>query len=129
MVKKKLQDENISLKTEVNKRRNVGDHFISLRKIILVEQEILNDVKVECFVEVQKMSDIIKSLEKNIHISNLLEYGFLVDKDWGNKWMEKYGEECSSLSSDYQILWYQITHFGHQWMPRHCFKFWIKRQA
>ena len=66
LAKKKIQDEIISLKIEVKKRKKVDDHLILLRESILVEQELLHDSKVECFAEVRKMEDIIKALEKHL---------------------------------------------------------------
>ena len=50
----------------MKKWKKVDDHLIPLRESILVEQELLHDSKVECFVEVQKMADIIKALEKHL---------------------------------------------------------------
>ena len=63
--KRKLQDEIANLKTKMKKRKMVDHHLIPLKEIILVEQELLHDAKVECFGEVEKMEDIIKDLENH----------------------------------------------------------------
>ena len=46
--------------------RKVYDHIIPLKENILEEQEQLHDVKVESFVEIQKMEDTIKDLERHL---------------------------------------------------------------
>ena len=67
--KRKLQDEITNLETKMKKRKKVDDHLTPLKERILIEQELLNDAKVECFAEVQKIEDIIKTLEK--HVENV----------------------------------------------------------
>ena len=62
----KLKDEIIGLKEEITKRRKVDDHLIPLKENILEEQEQLHDVKVECFIEIQKMVDTMKDLERHL---------------------------------------------------------------
>jgi hypothetical protein len=66
----------------VKKRKKVDDHLILLKEIILVEQENLHDSKVECFVEVQKMEDIIKDLEK--HLENASQVYLNTKSLWMN---------------------------------------------
>ena len=61
--KSKLQSAIISLRVEVNKRRKVECETILLRATILEQQEKLYDVKMECFNEVKKMTDKVKSIE------------------------------------------------------------------
>ena len=65
----KLEEESINLKVEVKKKRKVDDHLNSLKYIILIEQEILHDAKTKCFVEVQKMVDMLKALEKHLEVA------------------------------------------------------------
>ena len=65
-----LKDEFISLREEMKKRRKVDDHLVSLKENILEQQEQLHDVKVERFIEVKKIKNKIKDLEKNIEISS-----------------------------------------------------------
>ena len=48
----KLKDEIISLKEEMNKRRNVECEMTPLKGSILEQQEHLHDVKMECFTEI-----------------------------------------------------------------------------
>ena len=64
----KLKDRIISLRDEMNKRRKVENYMISLKENILEQQEKLHDVKVECFNEIQKMDEKVKSLEKHLNI-------------------------------------------------------------
>jgi glutamate mutase epsilon subunit len=52
----------------MKKRRKVDDNFVSLKENILEQQEQLHDVKVECFIEIQKMVDKVKYLEKHLEI-------------------------------------------------------------
>ena len=47
-------------------RRKVEDNLIPLKEKILEQQEQLHDVKVECFIEIQKMEEKVKSLEKHL---------------------------------------------------------------
>ena len=42
--------------------------MILLKENILEQQEKLHDVKVECFTEIQKMDEKLKSLEKHLEI-------------------------------------------------------------
>ena len=42
--------------------------MIPLKENILEQQEKLHDVKVECFMEIQKMAEKVKSLEKHLEI-------------------------------------------------------------
>ena len=65
---KKLEEENINLKDEMNKKRKVDDHLNSLKESIFIEQELLHDAKIECFAEVQKMVDMLKALEKHLEV-------------------------------------------------------------
>jgi hypothetical protein len=60
----KLKDEIISLWEEMKKRRKVENSMILLKENILEQQEKLHGVKVECFMEIQKMEEKVKSLEK-----------------------------------------------------------------
>lgn len=52
----------------MKKRRMVDDNLVPLKENILEKQEQLHEVKVECFIEVQKMEEKVKSLEKNLEI-------------------------------------------------------------
>ena len=63
-----LKDEIISLWEEMKQRRKVEYGMILLKKNILEQQEQLHDVKVECFIEIQKMVEKVKSLEKHLEI-------------------------------------------------------------
>ena len=42
--------------------------MISLKENILEQQEKLHDVKVECFTEIQKLAEKVKSIEKHLEI-------------------------------------------------------------
>ena len=53
----KLKDEVISLRAEMPKMRKVEDETTLLRDTILVQQEKLYDIKMECFDKVKKMDD------------------------------------------------------------------------
>ena len=64
--KSKLEREIISLRVEVNKRRKVECETTPLRATILEQQEKIFDVKMECFNEVKKMTDKVKSIEKHL---------------------------------------------------------------
>ena len=64
----KLKDEISSLREEMKKRRKVEDNIILLKEKILEQQEKLHDVKVECFIEIQKMEEKVKGLEKHLEI-------------------------------------------------------------
>ena len=64
----KLKDELISLREEMKKRRKVDDNLVPLIENIVEQQEKLNDVKLECFTEIQKMSENVKALEKHLEI-------------------------------------------------------------
>ena len=44
------------------------DNIILLKENIIKQQEQLQDVKVECFTEIQKMEEKIKALEKHLEI-------------------------------------------------------------
>jgi vacuolar-type H+-ATPase subunit I/STV1 len=52
----------------MNKRRKVDNNMILLKENILEQREKLHDVKVECFTEIQKMAEKVKSLEKHLEI-------------------------------------------------------------
>ena len=52
----------------MNKRIKVEDNIIPLKENILEQQELLHDVKVECFMEIQKMAEKVKALEKHLEI-------------------------------------------------------------
>ena len=64
----KLRDEIISLKEEINKRSKVECDMTALKMSILEQQERLDDVKMECFIAIQKMADKMKSVEKHLEI-------------------------------------------------------------
>ena len=66
--KSKLQSEIISLREKVNKRRKVECETTPLRATILEQQEKLYDVKMECFNEVKKMTNKVKSIKKHLEI-------------------------------------------------------------
>ena len=67
--KNKLQSEIISLRAEVNKRIKEECETTLLWAIILEQEEKLFDVKIECFNEVKKMTNKVKSIEK--HLENV----------------------------------------------------------
>ena len=52
----------------MKKRKKVEDNLILLKENILEKQEQLHDVKVECFIEIQKMEEKVKDLEKHFEI-------------------------------------------------------------
>ena len=52
----------------MHKRRKVEDETTPLRATILVQQEKLYDIKMECFDKVMKMVDKVKMIEKNLNI-------------------------------------------------------------
>ena len=52
----------------MKKRGKVKNNLIPLKKNILDQQEKLHDVQVECFTEIQKMVEKVKSLEKQLEI-------------------------------------------------------------
>ena len=54
----------------MNKKRKVDEHLNLLKESILIEQELLHDAKIECFVEIQKMVDMLKSLEKHLEVAS-----------------------------------------------------------
>ena len=56
----------MNLKANMKTRRKVGDHMSPLKESIMMEQELLHDAKIEWFVEVQKMSDVLKDLGKHL---------------------------------------------------------------
>ena len=56
------------LREEMHKRRKVEDETIPLRATILVQQEKLYDIKMECFDKVKKMADKVKMIKKHLDI-------------------------------------------------------------
>ena len=48
----------------------MDDHLNSLKESILIEHEFLNDVEIECFVEVQKMVVMLKYMEKHLEVAS-----------------------------------------------------------
>ena len=64
----KLKDEIIRLKEEMRKRRKVECDMTPFKASILEKQERLHDVKIECFTQIQKMVDKMKSVEKHLKI-------------------------------------------------------------
>ena len=52
----------------MHKRRKVEDETTPLRATILVQQEKLYDIRMECFEKVKKMDDKVKMIEKNLNI-------------------------------------------------------------
>ena len=64
----RLNVEIISLREEIKKMRKVENNLIPLKENILEQQEKLHDVKVECFIEIQKMAEKVKALEKHLEI-------------------------------------------------------------
>ena len=66
----RLKDELISLREEMKKRRKVYCHLVPLKENILEQQEQLHDVRVECFIQIQKMEDKVKALEKHLEIAS-----------------------------------------------------------
>ena len=52
----------------MNKRRKVECDMTPLKENILEQWEKLHDVKMECFIEIQKMADKVKVLEKHLDI-------------------------------------------------------------
>jgi hypothetical protein len=67
---KKLLEENINLKVEMKKKRKVDDHLTRLKESIMMEHELLHDAKVECFIRVQNMEDVLKDLEKHMETTS-----------------------------------------------------------
>ena len=62
----KLKDEIISLKEEMNKMRKVECDMTLLKGSILEQQEQLHDIKMECFMDIQKMDEKVKMVEKHL---------------------------------------------------------------
>ena len=52
----------------MNKWRKVENDMIPLKENILEQQEQLHDVKVECFIEIQKMVEKVKALQNHLEI-------------------------------------------------------------
>jgi hypothetical protein len=67
---KKLEEENINLKAEMNKKWKVDAHLNSLKERSLTEQDLLHDAKTKCFAKVQKMVDMLKALEKHLQVAS-----------------------------------------------------------
>ena len=63
-----LKDEIICLKAEMSKRRKVECDITPLQGSIIEQEEKLHDVKMECFVEIKKMANKVKMVEKHIEI-------------------------------------------------------------
>ena len=64
----RLKDQVLNLKVEIKKRRKVEDGTTPLRASILDQQAKLFDIKMECFHEIKKMIDKVKSIEKHLEI-------------------------------------------------------------
>ena len=64
----RLKDEVLSLKEEIKKRRKVEDGTTPLRATILDQQAKLFDIKMECFHEINKMTDKVKIIKKHLEI-------------------------------------------------------------
>ena len=64
----RLKDEVLGLRVEIKKRRKVEDGTTPLRATILDQQAKLFNIKVECFHEIKKMTDKVKSIEKHLQI-------------------------------------------------------------
>ena len=64
----KFKDEIISLKEEMNKRRKMECDMTPLKGSILEQQDQLHDVKMERFIEIQKMADKVKMVERHLEI-------------------------------------------------------------
>ena len=54
----------------MKKRREVDYHLVPLKENISEQQEQLHDVKIECFIEIQKMAGKVKDLENNFDIAS-----------------------------------------------------------
>ena len=67
---KKLLEENINMKDEMKKKRNVDDHLNTLKESIMKKQNLLYDANIECFAKVQKMEDVLKDLEKHMETAS-----------------------------------------------------------
>ena len=52
----------------MSKRRKVECDITPPKSSVLEQEENLHDVKMECFVEIQKMADKIKNVEKHLEI-------------------------------------------------------------
>ena len=95
----KLKDEIISLREEM-KRRKIEENLILLKQNILEQQEKVHDIKVECFTEIQKMEEKVKSLEKHIEIVsqiNLKMESFQTKTEELEKWRNMEKGALSSL--------------------------------
>ena len=64
----KLKADIMSLKEDMSKRRKVECDMTPLKESILEEQEQLHDVKMECFIVIQKMVEKMKMVEKDLEI-------------------------------------------------------------
>jgi small-conductance mechanosensitive channel len=122
----KLKDEIISLREEMKKRRKVNVSMILLKENILEQQENLHDVKVECFMEIQKIVEKVKSLEKHLEIVSQINLkmeslqakieeidkwrnmkknvpsSLLVVKSYDIKWHTLAMNECQELASNFE---------------------------
>ena len=67
---KKIEEGNINLKVEVNKKWKADDHLNSLKVSILIEQEFLHDTKTKYFEEEQKLVNMFKALEKHLEVAS-----------------------------------------------------------
>jgi len=52
----------------MHKRRKIGNETTPLRATILDQQAKLFDIKMECFHEIKKMTDKVKSIKKHLEI-------------------------------------------------------------
>ena len=81
-------------------RTKVEDNIILLKESILEQQEQLHDVKVECFMEIQKMAEKVKELEKHLEIVsqiNLKMESLQAKIKEKNKWRNREKNVPSSL--------------------------------
>jgi hypothetical protein len=52
----------------MKKRIKVDDNLVPLKENILEQQENVHDVKLECFIKLQKMEEKVKALENYLEI-------------------------------------------------------------
>ena len=83
--------------------------MIPLKENILEQQEQLHDVKVECFMEIQKMAEKVKALEKHLEIVsriNLKMESLQAKNEEIDKWRNMEKNVLSSLLTvkDYAIM-------------------------
>jgi predicted RNase H-like nuclease (RuvC/YqgF family) len=90
------------------------NNMIPLKENILEHQEKIHDVKVECFTEIQKMDEKVKSLEKHLEIVsqiNLKMESLQAKNEELDKWrnMEKNVPSSLPIVKYYDIMLHTLA--------------------